>query len=200
MKTTAAALLALAALLLASGGTPGRGQEDEKKDDKKGEEKVRPLKLGQKYEGEHKGKREYVSLYLDKRLSPTFSHEDVYKVTRPIELEAGDPVSLSVTVTGSGRRVALALQDPAGDFIAVTPTKEFGVKTAKLSVEEVNATGRYTVYVISDRIGNFTLYARKPQQQSRDDDKELEKKIAAAEKELEAMKKELEARKKKDKK
>src|SRR5262245_37807729 len=83
------------------------------------------LKLGETYEGEHKGTKESVNIFLDRNFFATFSQEGVYKVAVPIELKAGQKVSLSVTATGSGRRIALALQDPANDFVASHTTAQF---------------------------------------------------------------------------
>src|SRR5438552_212784 len=105
------------------------------------------LQLGEKYEGE---------VGNTKKEFPAGTY---YGAELPVTLKAGQPLSVSVTVTGANRGVAVTLLDPTGKKIAET---SLVTKSALLTVKEVNATGTYKIVVVSDQIGPFTLRAIGP--------------------------------------
>ena len=77
-----------------------------------------------------------------------------YATTLSISLKAGQNISMSAIVTGKTRHVSIALYEPTGKRLDIS---DWGTKTNKLTVEEVNATGPYKIVVSSDLIGPFTL-------------------------------------------
>jgi hypothetical protein len=118
-----------------------------------------------------------------------------YYTEVPVELKAGQSVSLTVTVVGKGRQAFINLYDPAGKLLA--QSKE-GTKTATLLVEEVGATGKYKIRVSSANIGLFTLRVTA----STDDEldiKALEERLKELKKETEAVEAKLKALKAKKK-
>jgi|SRR5579872_1351765 len=81
---------------------------------------------------------------------------DGYKSENTIELKAGKGVKLVANVTGSGRKVGLILIDETGVQLGAS---KFDVKDATLNVGEVSYSGIYTVQVVSDRIGTYSVCA-----------------------------------------
>lgn len=100
-----------------------------------------------------------------------------------VQLKSGQKVEAIVSVTGEDRKTGVALFDPNGALLATSwavrggesnarnsfsnfvsfPKKNPGAgKSAKLSVGEVPATGKYTVTVYSDLAGDYTLLVRDP--------------------------------------
>jgi hypothetical protein len=96
----------------------------------------------------------------------------------PVTLKAGQKITISGTVVGTNRSIAIALKDPTDKMIAATAN---GARSVKLVVEEVSATGKYKVLLASDLIGDFSVTADFLEI---DDEKELEKDIARLKKEL----------------
>ena len=130
------ALLAAALFVAAAGAAPPPG-----------------LKLGEKFEGELKNKK---GTYVGQPGTNMRFSNDFYVAEVPVTLKAGQAIAISATVIGKGRPVAITLQDPTmNPLYGVT----FAVKTVQLAVEEVNASGKYTILVISDQVGPFTLRA-----------------------------------------
>ena len=77
-----------------------------------------------------------------------------YTYTASITLKAGQSVTVSAVVVGKTRNVSLELCEPTGKTLGFS---DRGVKSASLTVEEVNTSGKYTIWVYSDLIGPFTL-------------------------------------------
>jgi hypothetical protein len=142
------------------------------------------LPLGEKFEGEI---REMNNRPLQHALA-----KGGYTAEVPVTLKAGQSISISVTVVGKDRQVGIELQDPTGKSIRWT--KGAATKTSQLEVEEVSAAGKYTIVVLSDRIGPFTLRATDPSdaqdrvKQLEDRIKRLKEELAKAEDELKALK------------
>lgn len=111
------------------------------------------LKLGDKFEGELKTKGP--TYYQENGL--IYSGSDVfYSTGLPVELKAGQSITITATVTGKDRKVNIALLDPTGKPLGATDRV---VKSAQLTIDEVNVKGRYLIVVNSDQIGPFTLRA-----------------------------------------
>jgi RNA polymerase sigma factor (sigma-70 family) len=158
--------------------------KDEKKRDEKAE-KAPPgaeLKPGQKREGE-------ISKQTNEGNPGGEGHLYGYRAVVPITLKAGANVSASVIVVGKNRTAGLMLKDPTGKILGSSMMVS---GAARISVEEVNATGRYTIEVYSDRIGPYTLLTADTTDEL--DRKALEDKIDQLEKELAALRKQLEAK------
>lgn len=77
-----------------------------------------------------------------------------YHAKVPVALRAGQSISISASVTGSGRRIVLGLLDPKSATLGMTRPD---LKTTTFKIAEVNATGRYTILVLSDLSGPYTL-------------------------------------------
>lgn len=108
----------------------------------------------------------------------------------PITLKEGQGLDISVTVSGDNRKVFLKLLDPAGEQVA--HSKAIEIKTTRLTVEEVNASGKYTIVVVSDQTGGFTLLAKGGAGDEADEDK-LKEQIKQREQELADLKAKLKA-------
>jgi hypothetical protein len=81
-----------------------------------------------------------------------------YMTEHPVTLKAGGKITVSASVTGEKRRVALALLDPSGKIVAATK-RNTDVGATRLSVGEVSASGKYQILIVSDRIGAYALTA-----------------------------------------
>lgn len=85
----------------------------------------------------------------------------VYKVTVPVQIKAGQSLTVSANVVGKGRYVGLQLFDPArkriGDQFPLALKK--GITE---TFEELGATGVYKLVLFSDQIGAFTITAKDP--------------------------------------
>jgi RNA polymerase sigma factor (sigma-70 family) len=138
------------------------------------------LMLGQKVEGEIDGKSNVGG--------GGEGHLHGHSLAVPITLKAGSNVSASVTVVGRLRTVGLMLKDPTGKILG---SSKMEPRTARISVEEVNANGRYTIEVYSDLIGPYTLWATDTTDEL--DRKMLGEKINHLEKELAELRKKLKA-------
>jgi hypothetical protein len=77
-----------------------------------------------------------------------------------VKLKAGQSVSFTGTVLGTNRLVGIALLDPAGRPIDATRDVTKAIKATQLTVEELNATGEYKVFIASEKIGAYTLTAK----------------------------------------
>jgi hypothetical protein len=108
----------------------------------------------------------------------------------PVTLKEGQGLDVTVTVTGDNRKVFLKLLDPSG--LQITESKAVEYKTVRLAIEEANASGKYTIVVVSDQIGGFTLQSKGGADEDTDVDK-LKEKIKQREKELADLKVKLRA-------
>jgi hypothetical protein len=132
------------------------------------------LRLGEKFEGELKGEKKPVKGFSDNRAVRAYTAEI------PVTLKAGQKLFLTVTVAGKTRLVGVALRDPSG---ALVEKKDFEKKSIQLEIEEVSASGKCHIVVLSDQIGAFTLRATGPAEKL--DAKALREKIKRLERELE---------------
>ncbi len=113
-----------------------------------------------------------------------------------VTLKAGDKVTITGTVTGKGRRVAIALLDPSGQMIQATK-RDTEVSGTKLEVPEVPASGKYTVRFVSNQRGAYTVKADFPAPKGKDlkaegpTDAGVLERLNRMEKELAEVKKEL---------
>jgi hypothetical protein len=120
-----------------------------------------------------------------------------YAATHTIELKAGESIAISATVTGVNRQVFVALLDRTGKYVDGTMYKD---TTATVSVPAVNAKGRYTIVVFSDKVGEYTLRTAPTEDELtekglEDKIKRLKEELATAEKKLEELKKSKESKK-----
>jgi hypothetical protein len=137
------------------------------------------LKLGAKFEGELGGKPKGFQVAREDGNS---GPDNAYFTSMPVTLKAGQQIALTATVVGKDRKVGIILLDPTGKQISGNSTK-FTTKTANLTYEEVPSSGKYTVILISDLVGPFTLRAN-GSVNGEGDIKALEARIADLEKEL----------------
>jgi hypothetical protein len=160
------------------------------------------LKLGEEFKGKCGGEKQFILLV------PANTNEGVKDPGQqpglnflvramqghmgevPVTLKEGQPFDVSVTVTGDKRKVFLKLLDPAGEQIA--HSKAITFKSGRLTVEEVNASGKYTIVVVSDQSGGFTLLAKGGADDETDEDK-LKEQIKLQEKKLAELKAKLKA-------
>jgi hypothetical protein len=173
-------------------------------------QKSRGLKLGDKFEGELGGRKTTTIRYRvsDEPTSPLLGgQEGVYATSIPITLKAGQAISITASVTGNERIVGIQVFDPTQQRIGVPKPRggiqRFGaapealasVKSHTLSIEEVNAGGRYTIVVFSDKIGPFTLKATSDSEEEEhmDDRETLEKQLRDAKKKVEQLEAKLKA-------
>jgi RNA polymerase sigma factor (sigma-70 family) len=140
------------------------------------------LTLGQKVEGE-------IDLKTNEGNPGGEGHLIGYRVVVPITLKAGSNISASATVVGRNRRVGLMLKEPTGKILG---SSKMDPRTARISVEEVNANGKYTIEVFSDLIGPFTLWVGDTTDEL--DKKMLEERINQLEKEVAELRKKLNAK------
>jgi hypothetical protein len=159
-------------------------------------QRSKTLKLGEKFAGELSGKRTALPKIAPK-MRGKFGGKGKggrrgsnlgFGKKLPVSLKAGQSVSISATVAGAGRNVLLVLLDPTGEVVGHTAFKE---TTARLDIEEVNATGRYEIVVFSDKSGNFTLRATGPSAEA--DAEALEKRIKELKEELKELETKLKA-------
>jgi hypothetical protein len=145
------------------------------------------VKLGKAFEGETKTKKGFVYHQKNFLVANQEGGYKLYFAEVPVTLKAGQSISISTTVKGTGRKVALTLIDPDKEPVdGVT----LAVRTTRLKIDEVSATGKYTILVVSDRIGAFTLRADGPTARE-SDEKQLKEKIKELEEELANLKKKL---------
>jgi len=175
-RTVTAVVAVVAAALI---GPPTRADEE-------------AIKVGEKFEGELTEMKGYPHWpgYVD-----TFAG---YAAEVPISLKAGQKLSITATVIGKGRKVSVCLLDPTRKIVAAS-ARSTAVKSVQLTAEEVNATGRYTIAVISDQIGAFTVQTAGPSAEKLDE-KALEDKIRQLKQDLKKAEDQLEALRKKQKK
>jgi hypothetical protein len=155
------------------------------------------LKLGEKLEGEVKGEAGDRVVKLSGN-AQTYPQAYVTEVT--VDLKAGQSISISATVIGKDRKVALVLLDPKEGSkddrlrvaVCIAANTQYSTKSATLECEEVNATGKYKILIISDRAGAFTIKATASSDKELDE-KALKAKIEELEKELAETKKKLKA-------
>lgn len=112
------------------------------------------LPPGKKLEGELAGELVYHN-------HQPFLSVNAYSTEFAVTLKAGSKITASVTVLGKGRRVTLYLKDPTGKFLAC-PARGANVGSNTLVVEEVAASGKYTLVIVSEQIGAFTVKADYP--------------------------------------
>jgi RNA polymerase sigma factor (sigma-70 family) len=129
------------------------------------------LKLGVDFKGELAVSTPWKSYSTGRRDDPL---PWGYATEVPVTLKAGQSVTVSATVVGKDRDVGVALIDPAGR-VAGTIRETLPVP-ARLTVEEVNASGKYTVAVVSSQIGPFTVRVTGPSDEE-SDAKKLEERI-----------------------
>jgi len=116
----------------------------------------------------------------------------LYMTEIPVTLKAGESISVAAYVTGDGRKVITSLKDPKGKVIGGSKTRED--KSAKFEMQEVNATGKYTIVIGSDLIGQFRVKVTGGQLEDHSEAaleakiKQLKADLAAAEAELKALK------------
>jgi hypothetical protein len=132
------------------------------------------LEPGKKVEGEVGKKFEPTSWpgYVDSYYG-YMAHFSVY-------LKAGSKITINAAVLGKGRRLAIALVDETNTIVAATK-RDTDVSQSRLVVTEVSATGVYTIRLVSNQIGAYTLIADFPKVE---DEKSLELKIEQLRKEL----------------
>ena len=106
------------------------------------------IRLGETFEGEIPATAERHKTQ-GKNAPRTVVHTDV-----PVTLKAGQSFSAQVTVSGSKRKVALALNDPAGKRIV--RIDEFLDTSSELTFE-ASVSGTFKIAVISDQVGAFKL-------------------------------------------
>jgi len=116
-----------------------------------------------------------------------------YQSTFALALEAGKDYTVTATVEGNGRSVAVVLLDPSGDAFAGSALKP---TTVKETFKKVNATGTYKLIVASDKIGPITVNVKGPPA-AKPDLAALEAKRKRLQAELDAVNAEIEALKKK---
>lgn len=144
------------------------------------------IKLGEPFEGELGGKEVGMNQLLPKGVFQF--NPSGFAARIPITLKAGQDLTVTVSVKGSGRNVAIAMIDPAGKLAGHALHEE---KTAVLQVDEINAKGQYTIIIHSEKIGPFTVRATSSAME--DDEKALEEKIKQRRKELEELEAKLKA-------
>lgn len=130
-------------------GRKGEGRTDS-------DDPSEPLRSGQTRKGELTGER---------KTTPWLGFVDSYyghMTDVPVTLKAGDKITIRASVTGKDRKVAVALLDPSGEMIEATARNQ-DVGGTQLIAEEVNATGKYLIRVVSDRIGSFSVTATFPE-------------------------------------
>ena len=173
-------------------------------------QKNKGITLGEKFEGELGGRKSNKIRY---RLAGEFipqilggGQESVYTASIPVTLKAGQAISITATVTGKDRIVGIQVFDPTQQRIGVPKPLgivRFGadsetlasVKTHTLSLEEVNASGKYTIVVFSDKIGPYTLKAANDseEEEATEDRETLEQQLKDAKKKVEQLEAKLKA-------
>jgi hypothetical protein len=116
-----------------------------------------------------------------------------YESTFSLVLEEDKDYTITVTVKGTGRGVAVVLLDPSGDPCGGTVLK---ATTLKETFKKVNATGTYKLIVASDKIGGFTVKVTGPPA-AKPDLAALEAKRKRLQAELDELNAQIEALKKK---
>jgi hypothetical protein len=148
------------------------------------------LRLGETFEGEIPATAERHKTQ-GKNAPRSVVHTDV-----PVTLKAGQSYAAQVTVSGSKRKVALALNDPAGKRIV--RIDEF-LDTSNELTFEASVSGTFKVAVISDQAGAFKLrvVAEGGAEDVEADARALEAKIRQLKQELSEAEAKLDALKKK---
>lgn len=87
-----------------------------------------------------------------------------YQSEVTLSLKAGQSISIKATVTGKERFVGVILVDPTGKIVfnGARRTKSAPIvgaekRSCETLYEEVNASGKYRLFIASDQIGPFTL-------------------------------------------
>jgi hypothetical protein len=161
------------------------------------------LKLGEEFKGRCAGdKPEVITLVLPGKKGVPIANPTQAEINYggrklvgftgevPVTLKEGQGLDVTVTVTGDNRRVFMKLLDASG--LQVAESKGVEYKTVRLMIEEANASGKYTIVVVSDQIGGFTLQSKGGADDDADADK-LREKIKQREKELADLKAKLRA-------
>ena len=138
------------------------------------------LKIGESFDGEISGESK-------KHVLGGKTFGSGYSASIPVALKAGQSITAKATVSGKVRQVHVVLLDPKGIPVASSTLE---LKTATVSCDEVSASGKYTLYVISDLTGSFTLEAS-GSSGPKASEKDIKDKIKRLEAELEAARKEL---------
>jgi hypothetical protein len=141
----------------------------------------RMIKVGEKVEGELKGDRKEVRI--------PGGVWSFHAAEFTIDLKEGQTIVISATVVGKTRGVGLCLVNPSGVQLACIPAANenpaLARKTVELKYEELSATGRYKIHVVSELVGGFTVRVTDPAAASDEKDiKALETRIETLEKEL----------------
>jgi len=142
---------------------------------------------------------------LDNEVKVKFTSGTLYQGSMPINLKAGQGMSITATVIGQDRLVGIRVLNPAGKRIREDPDQsyEFGnqevpvnilsTKTRTITIEEVSATGIYTIIVVSDQAGPFSVTATSSSEAGEDREslekqlKELRRRIVEIEAKLKAL-------------
>lgn len=151
------------------------------------------LKLGEQFKGELTAKEKRTvwatfglsGIGKDKSTLGAGPDPNMYAAALPIQLKAGQPVTITATVIGQDRPVGVFILDPEGKRIQASEKEKsafgFGTqvvllsrKTAEIPIEEVSATGKHTIIVVSNRVGAFTVQATSG---SGDDRESLEREL-----------------------
>ena len=116
----------------------------------------------------------------------------LYMTEITVSLKAGEGLSVTAYVTGDGRTVVASLKDPKGKIIGGSKQRE--AKSTKFEMGEVNVTGKYTIVIGSDLLGQYRLKVTGGQLEDHSEAvleakiKQLKAELAAAEAELKALK------------
>jgi hypothetical protein len=139
------------------------------------------VKLGETREAELKPDNARIT-----RWSGNEKDKEFYSKSFPVTLKAGQSINISVTVIGKTRGVGIALEDPTGKVVSRNPNnqQDWRVKTNHITVEEVHATGKYTITVASDLIGPFSLRVTELPSNPEGEIKAVEQRISQLEREL----------------
>jgi len=162
------------------------------------------IKLGETFEGEI-GKDQKLAGYwwLKGDKNPT-NDPNLYQAAIPVTLKAGQGITIAATAAGQDRFVGIRLVDPAGKRIKEDPDLDTTVsghetamtwvapKAAEITVKEVAASGKYTIVVVSNRVGGVTVKTSSPGEgESREalekQLKDLKKKVEEVEAKLKAL-------------
>jgi len=151
------------------------------------------LKLGDEFKDklERKaGVNKYIG-YIEN--NPFKTYADLYVSEISIKLKEGQDITITATVKGTDRLVGMQFLDPTRRVIG--NEKIFlSTRTSKYTNEEVPVDGDYTIIVVSEGSGSFTLLATSD---AMEDDremlerelKELKKRVAEIEAKLKALEK-----------
>jgi hypothetical protein len=136
------------------------------------------IKLGEKFKGEFTKEHKLWCFWKWQGEAPgisgiNFRDDPVCQGAFPITLKAGQDVTITATVTGKERFVGVRILDTEGKRIKEEEFQTLKLqdlpeprgwtfvnrKTYEVTINELPTTGRYTIIVISDRLGPFTVQA-----------------------------------------